>query len=88
MKNLQEVTERVCELKGSLVALDVLVTAMLQALPEEARAELLQRYAAHAEVARVALMHTAISEHTIAAFENDVRRTLALAPPDKQPLHG
>lgn len=80
MKNLQEVTERVCELKGSLVALDVLITAMLQTLPEEARAELLQRYAAHAEVARVALMHTSISEHTIAAFENDVHRTLALGP--------
>ena len=80
MKNLQDVTERVCELKGSLVALDVLVTAMLQALPAEARAELLQRYAAHAEVARVALMHIPISEHTIAAFENEVRRTLALAP--------
>lgn len=79
MKNLQEVTERVCELKGSLVALDVLVTAMLGALPQQARAELLQRYAVHAEVARIALMHTPISEHTLAAFENEVRRTLALA---------
>jgi len=31
MKNLQEATERICELKGSLVALDALVTALLQA---------------------------------------------------------
>ena len=40
MKNLQEATERICELKGSLVALDALVTALLQAMPVSARAGL------------------------------------------------
>ena len=34
MKNLQEATERICELKGSLVALDALVTALLRAMPK------------------------------------------------------
>ena len=34
MKNLQEATERICELKGTLVALDALVTALLQAMPD------------------------------------------------------
>ena len=38
MKNLQEATERICELKGSLVALDALVTALLRAMPVAARA--------------------------------------------------
>jgi hypothetical protein len=39
MKNLQEATERICDLKGSLVALDALVTALLDQMPDEARAD-------------------------------------------------
>ena len=32
MKNLQEATERICELKGNAVALDVLCSALIQQL--------------------------------------------------------
>jgi hypothetical protein len=78
MKNLQDATERICELKGSLVALDALVTALLSELPREMRAGLLGTFERNAEVARTVLLHTPISEHTIAAFERDVRRTAAL----------
>ena len=78
MKNLQEATERICELKGSLVALDALVTALLQAMPVAARSELLRTFEGHAEVARTVLLNTTTSEHTIAAFESDVKRTSAL----------
>jgi len=75
MKDLQEATERICDLKGSLVALDALVTAMLHELPAETRARLGQTFAMHAEVARTVLLNTPTSEHTIAAFERDVQRT-------------
>jgi hypothetical protein len=78
MKNLQEATERICDLKGSLVALDALVTALLHVLPQDTRAELARVYEGHAEVARTVLLHAPISEHSIAAFERDVRRTSAL----------
>ena len=78
MKNLQEATERICELKGSLVALDALVTALLQSLPANARADLLRTFEGHAEVARTVLLNASTSEHTIAAFERDIKRTSSL----------
>ena len=73
MKNLQQATERICELKGSLLALDALLTAMLHSMPHDARHRVLMRFAEHAEVARTALLHGDISEHTLSAFERDVR---------------
>jgi len=78
MKNLQEATERICELKGSLLALDALVTALLHALPRPLRTELLNTFEGNAEVARTVLLHAPISEHTIAAFDRDVSRMSAL----------
>ena len=78
MKNLQEATERICELKGNLIALDALVTALLQAMPVEARSDVLRTFAGHAEVARTVLLNTPTSELTLSAFERDVKRTLSL----------
>ncbi len=77
MKDLQEATERICELKGSLIALDALLTAVLHALPEPGREDAMRRFALHAEVARTVLLHGSVSDHTIAAFEHDVRRIAA-----------
>jgi hypothetical protein len=74
MKNLQEATERICDLKGSLLALDALLSALLQQLPEGQRAALLQGLLQHAEVARTVLLHAPVSELTVASFEHDVRR--------------
>jgi hypothetical protein len=79
MKDLQEATERICELKGSLIALDVLVTTLMNSLPIEAREDVLARFVQHAEIARTVLLHEPISEHTIGSFENDVRRIATLA---------
>lgn len=81
MKNLQEATERICELKGSVLALDALVSAMLQQMPGSARTELQGAFASHAEVARTVLLHAPISEHTISSFERDVLRMAALIAP-------
>jgi hypothetical protein len=75
MKNMQEATEKICELKGNLVALEALVTAMMKVMPPEAQEELKGVFEQHAEVARTVLLHVPISEHSITAFETDVGRT-------------
>ncbi|MBL0730030.1 serine protease [Piscinibacter sp. HJYY11] len=75
MRNMQEATERICELKGNLVALEALVTAMMKVMPADAQEELKGVFEQHAEVARTVLLHVPISEHSISAFEADVGRT-------------
>jgi hypothetical protein len=88
MKNLQEATERICELKGSLVALDALVPALIDALPASARARLTESFEAHAEAARTALLHADISDVVLATFERDIARNLAMlqgCPPSDEP---
>ena len=84
MKNLQEATERICDLKGSVLALDALLTALLQQLPPAARAGLGSAFAVHTEVARTVMLNTAVSETTLAAFDRDAGRMaqfIASAPP-------
>lgn len=78
MKNLQEATERICELKGGQVALDALVPAVIGALSAPTRAALLLSFDAHAEAARTAMLHADISDLVLAAFERDVARHRAL----------
>lgn len=78
VKNLQEATERICDLKGSHVALDALVPAVIESLPLSARAVLLASFDAHAEVARTAMLHADISDRVLAAFERDVARNRAI----------
>lgn len=78
MKNLQDATERICELKGSLVALDALVPAVLGALGASTRARLMASFDAHAEAARTVLLHADISDVVLATFEFDVARNRAV----------
>jgi hypothetical protein len=81
MKNLQEATERICDLKGSLVALDALVTALLHQMPDESRASLSRAFSVSAEVARTVLLHASVSDLTVTAFERDVSRMSAFIGP-------
>lgn len=83
MKNLQEATERICELKGSLIALDALVPALIEALPPSARQAMLASFEARAEVARTMLLHADISDVVLATFERDVERNRALLRPGR-----
>jgi S1-C subfamily serine protease len=76
--NLQEATERICELEGGIVALDALCSALLQQLPPSARARFGAAFEASAEAARTSMLNAAISEHAIAAFEFNVARSQAL----------
>jgi len=78
MKNLQEATERICELKGSLIALDSLLPALIEQSSVATRASLKRSLEAHAEAARTVMLHTDISELALASFERDIARNLAL----------
>lgn len=78
MKNLNEATERICDLKGSLIALDALMPAVMQTLPASARTRLMGAFDAHAEAARTVLLNADISDLVIAAFERDVARNRAI----------
>lgn len=78
MKNLQEATEMICDLKGSVVALDAVLTALVAQMPIEARSGLLAQFVGNAELARTVLLHADISEHTIAGFERDAKRFASL----------
>ena len=85
MNNLQEATERICELKGSLVALDALVPAVIEALSPAARARLLTSFDAHAEAARTVLLHADISDVVLASFERDAARNRAILQGSARP---
>jgi hypothetical protein len=78
LKNLQEATERICELKGSLIALDALVPAVVDALSATTLARLIQAFDAHAEAARTVMLHADISDVVLATFERDIARNRAL----------
>ncbi len=78
MRTLQDATEMICDLKGSVIALDALIGAMLHHVPESMRADLLRTFEANAEVARTVLLHAPISEHTLEGFEADVGRFATL----------
>ena len=72
MNNLQEATERICELKGSLIALDALLPALIDALPLSAHADVMASFDAHAEAARTILLPTDISDVGLAEFGDEV----------------
>jgi len=78
MKNLQDATEMICDLKGTLVAFDAVIAAWLQQLAPEARDAMARSFAVNAELARTVLVHSSISEVTVAAFERDVARMSSL----------
>jgi len=89
LKNLQDATERICELKGALVALDAVVMAALGELTDTARRRLADSFDKHAEAARTAILHADISDVVLGAFERDVaRHKILLAPPREVPLSG
>lgn len=87
MRNLQEATERICELKGSLLAMDTLLSALLRAMPEAQRSAFTTQLDSLGEVARTVLLHAPVSELTLLAFERDLQRYARCAERDLQPLN-
>lgn len=78
MRNLQEATERICELKGGLVALDALLPAVIDTLSAAGLSRLTASFDAHAEVARTLMLNSEMSDVVLAAFEREVARNSAL----------
>jgi hypothetical protein len=78
MRNLQEATERICELKGSLVALDALLPAFIDTLSADGLSRLTASFNAHAEAARTLMLHSEMSDLVLTAFEREVARNSAL----------
>lgn len=87
MNNLQDATERICELKGSLVVIDALLPAVIRVLSAPARMRLLASFDAHAEAARTVLLHADISDLVLATFERDFARHRALLQASCSPDH-
>jgi hypothetical protein len=81
VNNLQEATEKICELKGSVLALDAVLTALITAMPEAERASMGALLERHGELARTVLLNAPISEHTISAYEHEMRRFGSLLRP-------
>lgn len=78
MKNLQEATVRIGELKGSLIALDALLPAVIDTLPVATLAKLIASFDGHAEAARTVMLHTDMSDVVLMTFEHEVARNRAL----------
>lgn len=74
MENLQQATEKICDLKGSVLALETFVAALIDTLPPDARASLRANLQQQADIARNVLLHSVVSEHTLAAYERDIQR--------------
>ncbi|WP_349745337.1 hypothetical protein [Roseateles cavernae] len=92
MKNLQEATEKICELKGTVLAYQAALTAILRALPADAAQAVMQELRTEQEICTTVLLNHLVSEHTRTAFDRDIqplfaslKRTLPPEPPDTPP---
>lgn len=77
MENLQDATAKICELKGTTLALETLIVAVARMLPCSVIPTLIGEFERLSEIGRSELLHASISEETIGAFELDVRRLSA-----------
>jgi hypothetical protein len=76
MNSLQEATEKICDLKGSVLALECITTALFQALSPAQRATVPDLLVLEIESCGTMLLGAAVSESTVAAFERDSQRAL------------
>ena len=77
MKTLQDASERICELKGSLMAIDALLPALLEALPVASHGHLARSFEAHAEAARTVMQHAPLFDQVLSTFEREIARMRA-----------
>ncbi|WP_141118669.1 hypothetical protein [Pandoraea sp. PE-S2R-1] len=70
MKDLQEATEKICELKGELFAVQALLDAMLRVFPPEAISLIASEFEQASEIARVTLInHARVGESVVSSFD-------------------
>jgi len=76
MENLQQATEKICDLKGNVMALEAIIDSLLQSMTPEFRQTVLTNLCEAKEVAQSQLLGAVVSEQTVTAFERDVQRVL------------
>lgn len=72
MKDLQEATERICDLKGSQMAMHVFVKALIRVLPYEAIEPLKQSIAEEQEICSTVMLNSMISDRVHAQMTTDL----------------
>lgn len=77
MENLQQATEKICDLKGSILALQAVMNSLFQAMPQSVLEEVAKELARQAEACRVVLLNEKTSEFLLSAFERDVQMVSA-----------
>lgn len=73
MKDLEEATANICDLKGSLLAVHCVLNAITKAMPPSMAATVAALLEQEREVCSTVLLNTVISEHTRTAFERDAQ---------------
>lgn len=73
MENLQDATEKICDLKGSVLAMQCALTALFKALPHNAAQTVATDLSAAHEACTTVLLNALVSEHTLQALERDVK---------------
>lgn len=73
VKNLQEVTEKICELKGEAIGMRAMLNAILSEMPASQFAATLQAFDELAEAETVLLLNDGqIGEHVLRGLESYV----------------
>lgn len=78
MPSLRELTQHVSMLNGRSIAMDVVQTAVLDALPDAARGTLLHAFDARVASARSSIVRAAMPGEVLSAFERDIERARVL----------
>ncbi|KWD49692.1 hypothetical protein WL67_20860 [Burkholderia ubonensis] len=80
MKDLQEATEKICELKGENMALLVVVDALLRSMPQEQLDRFIAAHAQASEVGRVTLLNSdRVGESVVSSFDMHTQNFANLA---------
>lgn len=69
-----ELAATICELRGSLAALDVALMSLVPALSDDAVRRWEHRFAGAPEMARVSMLNVSLPDAVIEAFDQDIRR--------------
>lgn len=71
MENLQQATEKICDLKGSQMATMAFIAALIDVLPPEAIAPLTAALDQQQAICENVLLNELVSEHVLEAFARD-----------------
>ncbi len=78
MDETDRLKHQIHELQGSMLAMECFVNSLTEALSSDARVVVQAFYASESAAFRTALMSSTAPEATVAAFERDVQRAIAL----------